>query len=154
MKCNKCQKDIPQKRVELGFKKCVDCSDTEKYGVVDVVYHKTGNTVEITDSKTADAINKASKRTGYGVMRGMTKGGSKSVSLYKPKGKSMGKAVSTSFVGSEITFNKVGEKAMLYFSVEGFDSAMDIIDKAFQEMEINNHQLNKLKKVFESLNSI
>lgn len=154
MKCNKCQKDIPQKRVELGFKKCVDCSDTEKYGVVDVVYHKTGNTVEIMDAKTADAINKASKRTGYGVMRGMTKGGSKSVSLYKPSGKSTGKAVSTSFVGTEVTFNKVGEKAMLYFNVEGFDSAMDIIDKAFQDMEINNHQLNKLKKVFESLNSI
>jgi len=154
MKCNKCQKDIPQKRVDLGFKKCVDCSDTEKYGVVDVVYHKTGNTVEITDAKTADAINKASRRSGYGVMRGMTKGGSKSVSLYKPTGKSTGKAVSTSFVGSETTFNKVGEKAMLYFNVEGFESAINIIEKAFQDMEINNYQLHKLKKVFESLDSI
>ena len=86
MKCKNCDKDIPQKRIELGFKKCVNCSDTEKYGVVDVVYHKTGNTVEIMDAKSAEAINKAAKRSGYGVMRGMTKGGSKSVSLYKPKG--------------------------------------------------------------------
>jgi len=154
MNCAKCKNEIPAKRAELGYKVCVKCSTVESYGCVDIVYHKTGNTVEITDSKTADAINKASKRSGYGVMRGMTKGGSKSVSLYKPRGKSVGKAVSTSFVGSETTFNKVGEKAMLYFSVDGLESAIEIIDKAFQEMEINIHQVNKLKKVFESLNSI
>ena len=150
MKCKNCDKDIPQKRIELGYKKCVDCSDTEKYGVVDVVYHKTGNTVEITDAKTAEAINKASKRSGYGVMRGMTKGGSKSISTYNPIGKSKG-CVSTSFVGSEISFKNIGEKAMLFFEIKGLESAHEVIEKAFKEMEINIYQRNQLRKIFEIL---
>jgi hypothetical protein len=151
MKCKNCDKDIPQKRIELGFKKCVGCSDTEKYGVIDVVYHKTGNTVEITDIKTAEAVNKAAKRSGYGVMRGMTKGGSKSISTYNPNGKNKGAGASTSFVGNEIGFNKVGEKAMLFFENNGIDSAYNIIEKAFKEMEINIYQRNKLRQVFENL---
>lgn len=150
MKCKNCNKDIPEKRFKLGFKKCVDCSDTEKYGVVDVVYHKTGNTVEITDAKSAETINKMAKRSGYGVMRGMTKGGSKSVSNYNPKGK-LGICASTSFVGNEITFNKIGEKAMLYFEIDGIDSALDVIEKAFINTEINITQRNKLKEVFHNL---
>jgi len=151
MKCKNCDKDIPQKRIELGFKKCVNCSDTEKYGVVDVVYHKTGNTVEIMDAKSAEAINKAAKRSGYGVMRGMTKGGSKSVSSYNPNGKNKGTGASTSFVGNEISFDKVGEKAMLFFEVDGIDSAFEVIEKAFKNMEINLYQRNKLFQVFENL---
>jgi hypothetical protein len=152
MKCKNCDKDIPQKRIELGFKKCVNCSDTEKYGVVDVVYHKTGNTVEIMDAKSAEAINKAAKRSGYGVMRGMTKGGSKSISTYNPNGKNKGTGASTSFVGNEIGFNKVGEKAMLFFEIAGIDSAFEVIEKAFKNMEINLYQRNKLFQVFENLN--
>ena len=151
MKCKNCDKDIPQKRIELGFKKCVGCSDTEKYGVIDVVYHKTGNTVEITDIKTAEAVNKASKRSGYGVMRGMTKGGSKSTSTYNPNSKNKGVCVSTAFVGTEVSFNKIGEKAMLFFEVNGIDSAYDVIEKAFKEMDINIYQRNKLRQVFEHL---
>jgi hypothetical protein len=152
MKCKNCDKDIPQKRIELGFKKCVNCSDTEKYGVVDVVYHKTGNTVEIMDAKSAEAINKAAQRSGYGVMRGMTKGGSKSISTYNPNGKNKGAGASTSFVGNEIGFNKVGEKAMLFFEIAGIDSAFEVIEKAFKNMEINLYQRNKLFQVFENLN--
>lgn len=152
MKCKNCDKDIPQKRIELGFKKCVNCSDTEKYGVVDVVYHKTGNTVEIMDAKSAEAINKAAKRSGYGVMRGMTKGGSKSISTYNPNGKNKSAGASTSFVGNEIGFNKVGEKAMLFFEIAGIDSAFEVIEKAFKNMEINLYQRNKLFQVFENLN--
>lgn len=151
MKCKCCDKEIPQKRLELGFKKCVDCSDTERYGVVDVVYHKTGNTVEIIDLKTAEAINKASKRSGYGVMRGMTKGGSKSISTYKPKKTGKTNRVSTSFIGNETTFDNVGQKAMLFFEVAGIEAAYEIIEKAFKELEINVRQRNKLRQVFEGL---
>lgn len=153
MKCKDCDKEIPQKRIDLGYKKCVNCSDTEKYGVIDVVYHKTGNTVEITDAKTAEAVNKAAKRSGYGVMRGMTKCGSKSSSAYNPTGisKHKGKCVSTAFIGSQMTFEKVGEKAMLFFEIGGINSAYEIIEKALKEMEINIHQRNKLRQVFENL---
>ena len=71
MQCNKCKSEIPAKRVELGYKVCVKCSTVESYGCVDIVYHKTGNTVQPVDKRTAELINKASRRSGFGVMRGM-----------------------------------------------------------------------------------
>ena len=32
----------------MGNSECVGCSSVERVGVVDVVYHKTGNTIEVT----------------------------------------------------------------------------------------------------------
>ena len=37
-------------------------------GVVDVVYHKTGNTIEITTGEVADSVRKLSRRRGFGTM--------------------------------------------------------------------------------------
>ena len=51
VKCS-CGNIIPKKRVEMGYKVCVECSTTEKYGCIDIIYHKTGNTIEILDAGT------------------------------------------------------------------------------------------------------
>ena len=67
MKC-KCNNLIPQARVELGYSTCVDCSDVQPYGCVQVTYHKTGNTIQIMSSKDAEAFAKLTKRRGYGTM--------------------------------------------------------------------------------------
>ena len=58
MNCKNCKKEIPQGRVDLGYKVCVDCSDVERYGCVDIVYHKTGNTIQIMPQEDAAKINK------------------------------------------------------------------------------------------------
>ena len=46
MNCKKCNSEIPKKRIDLGYTTCIDCSTVEQYGCVDIVYHKTGNTVQ------------------------------------------------------------------------------------------------------------
>ena len=51
MKCNKCNKEIIQGRVDLGYKDCVKCSTVEGYGCVAITYHKTGNTIQIMSKK-------------------------------------------------------------------------------------------------------
>ena len=69
MKC-KCDKIIPQGRVNLGFTTCVDCSTTEKYGCAPVINHKTGNSIQIMSSSDAKRIAKLTQRRGYGTMLG------------------------------------------------------------------------------------
>jgi len=44
-------------------------------GCVDIVYHKTGNTIQVMPKEQADAVNKAAKRSGFGTLTSM-KGGS------------------------------------------------------------------------------
>jgi hypothetical protein len=66
----KCKKIIPQGRVNLGFKVCVDCSTTEQYGCAPLINHKTGNSIQIMSSSDAARISKMTQRRGYGTMLG------------------------------------------------------------------------------------
>ena len=77
MNCNKCKEDIDSRRLKAlpQTKVCVNCSTAEAVSCVDVIYHKTGNTIQIMDKESADKINKLAKRSGFGIMAGM-KGGS------------------------------------------------------------------------------
>jgi len=39
----KCGNKLPQVRVDYGYKKCVQCSDTEQVSYVPIITHKTGS---------------------------------------------------------------------------------------------------------------
>ena len=68
MKC-KCKKNIiPEGRLRLGFRVCVECSTVEAYGCAPVINHKTGNTIQIMSSEDAAKVAKLFRRRGYGTM--------------------------------------------------------------------------------------
>ncbi len=77
MNCIKCKCNIPKARLKAlpDTKVCVECSDVESVACVDIVYHKTGNTIQIMSQEQADVINKSAKRSGFGSLRAL-KGGS------------------------------------------------------------------------------
>ena len=64
----KCKNIIPIQRVNLGYKVCIGCSQTEKYGCSAVTYHKTGNSIQIMSRSDAARIAKMTRRRGYGTM--------------------------------------------------------------------------------------
>ena len=68
-KC-KCKNIIPEGRVKLGYKVCVNCSTTEQYGCAPVINHKTGNSIQIMSSSDAARIARLTRREGYGTMLG------------------------------------------------------------------------------------
>jgi hypothetical protein len=70
MKCVKCNNIIPQGRVNLGYKVCVNCSTTEQYGCAPLINHKTGNSIQIMSSRDAEKIARLTRRRGYGTMLG------------------------------------------------------------------------------------
>ena len=70
MKCIKCNSIIPQERVNLGYKTCVNCSTTEAYGCAPLINHKTGNSIQILSRSDAAKIAKMTQRRGYGTMLG------------------------------------------------------------------------------------
>jgi hypothetical protein len=67
MKC-KCKNIIPNGRLRLGFKVCVECSTIERYGCAPIINHKTGNTIQIMSSEDAAQVAKLTRRRGYGTM--------------------------------------------------------------------------------------
>ena len=68
MNCIKCNAIMPFGRVQLGYKVCVDCSTTERYGCAPLINHKTGNSIQIMSSSDAARIAKLTRRKGYGTM--------------------------------------------------------------------------------------
>lgn len=144
MKCISCNTELPNVRISLGYKECTSCSTIDSYGCVDIVYHKTGNTVQVMSKEAAASVNKH-KRRGFGTM---LKGGSKT-STYSPKNTKFG--ASTTVIGNEVTFNKVGEECMKLLESNGIDSVFSYIDKAVRNYEINVNQAFKLKRIFNSL---
>ena len=62
----KCKNIIPEGRVKLGYKTCVNCSDVERYGCIPITYHKTGNSIQIMSSSDAEKMARLTRRKGYG----------------------------------------------------------------------------------------
>ena len=140
MKC-KCEKIIPQKRVEMGFNVCIECSTTEKYGCIDIVYHKTGNTIEILDAEDARKMKKLSQRRGFGSLRALGAGSS---DIGKREIKI---GASNAFVGSQQSFEREGERAVLFLETFGREKALESIESARKGCKISIEQASKLAKI-------
>ena len=61
MKC-KCKITIPEGRLGLGYRTCVNCSTTELYSYIPIIEHKTGNTIQIVSQSLSAAVHKAWRR--------------------------------------------------------------------------------------------
>ena len=144
--CTLCGKDIPQKRTELGFKTCVDCSTQDRYGFVNITNHKTGNTVQVMPKAQADIINKSGDRKRFGTI---LKGGSKNDS-YNPK-KTFHK-VSTAVIGSPALYDKVGQNALLLLETRGLDTASLYVDKELKDYAISGAQAFQLRRILDLFN--
>ena len=146
--CKKCQNPIPNERKKLGFDVCVNCSEVDTYGCVNIINHKTGNTVQVMSKEEAKSINKIGDRKRFGTV---LRGGSKNNS-YNPKGAIIG--CSSSFVGSEFAYERIGAEAMTIMEFDGLDSAMAFIDKQVSDYLINKNQAFKIKSLIRHLYEI
>ena len=145
--CTECGNNIPQKRTELGYKTCVSCSTTDSYGFVNIVNHKTGNTVQPMPKKQAEAINKIGERKRFGTV---LKGGSKT-NNYNPKNIKYG--ASTVQIGSPQSFDKVGQEALYLLETKGFDTASLYIDREVKDYIISASQAFQIRQLLQVLNS-
>jgi hypothetical protein len=146
--CKQCGVTIPLKRTQLGYSDCVTCSNVEPYGSVNIINHKTGNTVQPMPLSQAKAINKMGDRKRFGTI---LKGGSKN-NNYNPK--NVKHQVPTVFVGSEASYNQVGEESTYLLEEKGYDFAIQYIDNAVNKYIINKSQGLKIKRVLTALNEI
>ena len=142
MNC-KCGNPIPEKRVELGYRECVDCSTVEKYGFVDVVYHKTGNTIEVLSAEDAKKMLELTKRRGFGSMSSI-------------RGSRSGAAVALTLpetFHTEEDFQKAGQEAMREYEVLGVQAALELVEQMHRKEKISLHQKKRLIDIFAALES-
>ena len=146
MNCIKCKTAIPAKRAELGYTECIECSSVEKLGCVDIVYHKTGNTIEILPKEQAEIMSKLSKRSSFGTLKsivGSSGGG--------PSKRKIEKGCRLSFVGNEIIYENIGQLMMELLQIGNIKKATELIDKSEKSLEISGLQATKLRNILNAL---
>ena len=75
MKCSRCNTDVPQARIDMGYTICTDCSTEEKVSCHTIYPHKTGGYIQVVSKETSDNLNRLDRRG---------TGGVKSAKYYKP----------------------------------------------------------------------
>lgn len=71
--CKKCCEPFHPRRKELGYTTCLKCSEEEKWSIVPVIHHKTGNEFQVVkDPEVAAEFMAKSQRSGFGTLKGMT----------------------------------------------------------------------------------
>jgi hypothetical protein len=147
----KCGQEIPTKRVELGYNVCVNCSKVEVYGCVDVVYHKTGNTIEIMPKEAVEQYNKLARRSGFGIMSGLRSGKASEMPKTPISNKPVGR---DPFITSKKNFENTGEKAMLKMESHGLDKALEYLYKCVSDFEISKPEGEKIARVLKETSKI
>ena len=142
----KCNHNIPQARLNLGYTVCVECSTEEKLGCIDTINHKTGNTVQVMSREDADKASKLTKRAGFGILRSMANGSSQ-------RKANMITGCSTTYVGNDVMFEQIGKTYIDYLDVDK-EIAKRYLDRALNNLEISQLQYNKIKLLCYNLNTI
>ena len=143
----KCNHNIPQARLDLGYTECVNCSTVQKLGCIDAIHHKTGNTIQVMSREDADKASKLTKRAGFGILRSMSGGSSQRKPKYKYDG------CSTTYVGNDTMFEQIGKTYIDYLDVDE-EIAERYLDRALNNLEISQLQYNKIKLLCYNLNTI
>ena len=147
MNCTKCKEDIDSRRLKAlpKTKVCVNCSTAEAVSCVDVIYHKTGNTIQIMDKESADKINKLAKRSGFGIMAGM-KGGSGGAT----KTTSLGN-VAVWRVPTEEDYQRALKRVGELIDLENREKCLKYAQQQYDSKLINSKHLFNLRTIIDTL---
>ena len=143
----KCNHNIPQARLDLGYTECINCSTVQKLGCIDTINHKTGNSIQVMSREDADKASKLTQRAGFGILRSMAGGSSQRKAKYKYDG------CSTTYVGNDTMFEQIGKTYFDYLDVDK-EIAERYLDRALNNLEISQLQYNKIKLICYNLNTI
>ena len=141
--CTKCENQVAAPRYELGFRECIDCSSEEKKRALDIIVHKTGNSLQHIHADDFKDHEKRFLRGGFRSNLASIKGGGHK----EFSGKLTNSGASIAQVGSPELYAKIGEESILYLESEGLSKALDYLDKQYNKVRINAGQLRKLRNV-------
>jgi hypothetical protein len=147
MNCTKCKEDIDSRRLKAlpRTKVCVNCSTEEYVSCVDVIYHKTGNTIQIMDKESADKIKKLSRRSGFGIMAGM-KGGSGGGTSSKVLGN-----VTVFRIPTEEDYQSVLLRLGEMIDFASREKCLKYVERQYESKLISSKHLFNLKTIIDTL---
>lgn len=148
MKCKGCGDKIPEGRLKAlpNTVHCSGCSQEQAVGCVDIVYHKTGNTIQVMPKEQADAVNKVAKRSTFGTLASMkgASGGGEKKGRYEHQVPIIRKS-------TQEDFELAGEKMMNWVELGDRDRALAEINDCLRSRLITPAQSRQLGELLQQL---
>lgn len=156
-KCKKCNEAYPQKRKDLGYDVCVNCSTEKGWSCSALTFHKTGNTIEvIKDPEVAYNLNQMASRKSFGVMSGITGRYKKWIDPDKEEeqrsnridetGKTYEVNRTTKGVlpGKTINYKQTGRVAMDILDNDGMNEAISFVTEEYKQLRLSPSDFTSL----------
>ena len=62
MNCSRCNVEVPQARIDMGYTICTDCSTEEKVSCHTIYPHKTGGYIQVVSKEQSENLNRLDRR--------------------------------------------------------------------------------------------
>ena len=62
MNCSRCNVEVPQARIDMGYTICTDCSTEEKVSCHTIYPHKTGGYIQVVSKEQSNNLNRLDRR--------------------------------------------------------------------------------------------
>ena len=69
MNCSRCDVEVPQARIDMGYTICTDCSTEEKVSCHTIYPHKTGGYIQVVSKEQSENLNRLDRRGYSGVKK-------------------------------------------------------------------------------------
>ena len=133
-KCIKCDTKIPDERVHLGYRECVECSSTEAYSAHIVYPHKTGAYVQPVSSETKKNLDRLDRRA----VKVGGKMSAPNISEWKiPEPKPQPKKQLKKVRYNHKKFSDVFVKCKDIYNQSGYDRSLEFLSELFKTNKIN-----------------
>ena len=154
-KCSVCECDLPKERIHLGYKDCLECSDTEKYASHTVYPHKTGGYIQPVSSEKSDELKRLDRR---GVNSNKKAKGIFSdrswdrwLKQYNNPAPKKPKYIPKPITNIYIPYREAIETIMSQFNSKGYDAACALTQSLYSEDKISLMRKSKIMNELASL---
>ena len=154
--CKKCNTELDNQRVHLGYTECLDCSEVEAYSAHTVYPHKTGGYVQPVSNTTSNNLKRMDRRSTGNTRKYKSVGGDwdKWLEQYyhnlynpKPEKKPIKDVCTIELMDSDTLYNKT----MLYYKDNGYQNTIKWLKELFSNDKIS---LGNKSKMLEEINHL
>jgi hypothetical protein len=149
--CSKCNTKIPDERIHLGYRECVECSSVEPYSAHLVYPHKTGAFVQPVSKETKESLDRLDRRAVKvgGKMSAPTN--VKEWSMSEPKEVVKPKPRRQELYTNQVSFNDSYEPTINTYKKKGYVVTINYLKQLFNKNKITMTTKNQLVNVLTTI---
>ena len=150
--CTKCDTKMPDERIHLGYRECVECSSVEPYSAHVVYPHKTGAFVQPVSSETKKNLDRLDRRA-VKVGGKINAPKAREWKLPEPKPKVEPKPQQKVYY-NQVNFNDSYEQTIDTYKQKGYVVTINYLKQLFNKNKITMSTKNQLVNVLTSIHML